>query len=628
MSKRGTILQNNRIIAENVPKVFEAGQKSMVDESKIIEATTTGESILLLDDVSEIPHEVDVRVWSKNLLDVANAPELYWLGYTWEKTDTGFIATSTTNADNCWIRHGFNLGRYEDLIGKTFTVSVNYNTTTTGEPLIMAINNNLMSGNGNSSITHLAKGIADKKGTLLTFTVPEGLPYEYVCVVFYFTNGKPIKIGDTVEYSNIQIEEGTEATPYVPYVDVSGATVDVYGGNILDIDAGLNESLVKNADGTYTFTRLENKRFSRQIPLTLTSAQTFLSCYAEIVDTNYEGMRVVFRCVNENGESAGTLALKQDGNPYSIKSCEYAEMFMDSTIPVGTYITFRNPQLAILKYNGDSLVTDYEPYVKNTLHIDEEGKATTKSISPYMTIIPSVSGAQVTADYHKSWGMQTEWDRFWGGVQQRGERRFYDKGFASPTWSNSNFKPKYDIRYTSCYELFADCNVTRSLTEILKEYNVSLIRERPEGSSNHGYMFKSARFSQIPVIDIRNVAGTGLTYTFSSSYIVTIDGLIVNENTTFTQNTFNGSDNLESLTIEGVLATNGLNLHWSTKLSHDSIVSIINALSTTTSGLTVTLSKTAVNTAFETSVGAGDGSTSSEWLNLIATRNNWTISLV
>ena len=51
------------------------------------------------------------------------------------------------------------------------------------------------------------------------------------------------------------------------------------------------------------------------------------------------------------------------------------------------------------------------------------------------------------------------------------------------------------------------------------------------------------------------------------------------------------------------------------------------ALSTTTTGLTVTFSKTAVDKAFETAEGANDGSTSPEWLALVATRPNWGIGL-
>jgi hypothetical protein len=84
---------------------------------------------------------------------------------------------------------------------------------------------------------------------------------------------------------------------------------------------------------------------------------------------------------------------------------------------------------------------------------------------------------------------------------------------------------------------------------------------------------------------------------------------------------------LENIRVRGRIVKS-TNFQWSTKLSKDSIISIINALSTTTSGLSITLSKVAVNKAFETSEGANDGSTSAEWLNLIATRPNVSFNLV
>lgn len=78
---------------------------------------------------------------------------------------------------------------------------------------------------------------------------------------------------------------------------------------------------------------------------------------------------------------------------------------------------------------------------------------------------------------------------------------------------------------------------------------------------------------------------------------------------------------LEEVRLGGVLEQNGFDIHWSPKLSKASITSIIEHLSTTTSGLTVTLSKTAVENAF--------GSTeSTEWTTLISSKSNWTISLV
>lgn len=63
-------------------------------------------------------------------------------------------------------------------------------------------------------------------------------------------------------------------------------------------------------------------------------------------------------------------------------------------------------------------------------------------------------------------------------------------------------------------------------------------------------------------------------------------------------------------------------------LSKDSIVSVISCLSPTATSNTLGLKLTAVDAAFETSPGAADGSTSAEWLALVAAHSNWTISLV
>lgn len=82
-------------------------------------------------------------------------------------------------------------------------------------------------------------------------------------------------------------------------------------------------------------------------------------------------------------------------------------------------------------------------------------------------------------------------------------------------------------------------------------------------------------------------------------------------------NMFSGCTSLEVLPVTGILTAGGLNLSDSTKLNKTSIASIVNALSGTTSDLIITLSKTAVETAF----------TDAEWSALIATKNNWTISL-
>lgn len=55
--------------ASKVEEVYEAGQQSMVDESKIIEATATGTGIVNIDDISEIPHDITVQLSSDTITD-------------------------------------------------------------------------------------------------------------------------------------------------------------------------------------------------------------------------------------------------------------------------------------------------------------------------------------------------------------------------------------------------------------------------------------------------------------------------------------------------------------------------------------------------------------------------------
>lgn len=122
-------------------------------------------------------------------------------------------------------------------------------------------------------------------------------------------------------------------------------------------------------------------------------------------------------------------------------------------------------------------------------------------------------------------------------------------------------------------------------------------------------------------------SGTNFSYMFiGCTKLTTIPQLDTSKGTNFSH-MFSSCTNLTNLTMTGTIKANGMDLHYSTKLSKASIISVINALSDTTNALKVQLSKTAVNNAFETSGGVADGSTSEEWTTLIATKANWTIAL-
>ena len=146
-----------------------------------------------------------------------------------------------------------------------------------------------------------------------------------------------------------------------------------------------------------------------------------------------------------------------------------------------------------------------------------------------------------------------------------------------------------------------------------------------KGTNFYGMFSGCAKLTTIPQLDTSN--GTNFSQMFiGCTNLTTIPQLDTSKGTNFSH-MFSSCTNLTNLTMTGTIKANGMDLHYSTKLSKASIISVINALSDTTNALKVQLSKTAVNNAFETSGGVADGSTSEEWTTLIATKANWTIAL-
>lgn len=199
---------------------------------------------------------------------------------------------------------------------------------------------------------------------------------------------------------------------------------------------------------------------------------------------------------------------------------------------------------------------------------------------------------------------QTYYDAFWDTYQANGRETgvIYSNAFSYSRFNDESYNPKYDII----------CQTGVTPADML--------------------FYRSGLTStKVPIY----ILGSRMSQSFGyNSQLVSIPYLHVNESVTFANNPFQDCSALETLIIGGTIGQNGFNVRWSKKLNKASIESIINALSETTSELTVTLSKTAVNNAFETVKGAADGSTSAEWIALAGNENtegirpNWTISLM
>ena len=221
-------------------------------------------------------------------------------------------------------------------------------------------------------------------------------------------------------------------------------------------------------------------------------------------------------------------------------------------------------------------------------------------------------------------GKKAEHDAFWDVYQSGGTRLDYSLGFAGRGWTDSTFSPKYDIVPTYSYDIFKLCNIT-DLEALLRKCNVVLDLSHSGRAS--GAFDTADRLTVVPEIDVSSTTYVSLTAIFlNCRSLHTIRKLVLKSDGSNTfSSSFNNCGSLTSIVIEGLIGAN-IDFHWS-PLSKDSILSVINALSNNKTGLTVTLSLTAVNNAFETSEGVCDGSTSEEWEALIATKPNWTISL-
>lgn len=222
-------------------------------------------------------------------------------------------------------------------------------------------------------------------------------------------------------------------------------------------------------------------------------------------------------------------------------------------------------------------------------------------------------------------GKTAEYDAFWDRYQRNGAKGLYQYAFAGFRWDDITFKPKYDIILAAGYSgtyLFYAAQMS-NLKDTLIKYGVTL------NTSEAGYMgnaFQSIVTTEIPIIDLSN-ASISTQYCFASKHIQRIDKVVFSDNTSIHSNMFSGATSLESVEFDGVISKNGFDVHWSTKLNTKSIVSIIEALSDETNGLSVTLSETAVGDMVFPFTSERTGITYNSWNELEATKPYWTITL-
>ena len=225
-------------------------------------------------------------------------------------------------------------------------------------------------------------------------------------------------------------------------------------------------------------------------------------------------------------------------------------------------------------------------------------------------------GGQGSYDEGYEAGRKAEYDVFWDKYQLYGTIGTMDFFFAGNGWETNTIKPKYNLKPTRANYMFSMTGFSGDLAQHFENLGIAL--DFSNCNMATGIFSNASAITRLGILDFRKVT-YGSSWFISMRKLITIDKLLLSENTISPGNyALQECYELTNLTIEGVINKNGYSFQWSTKLSKVSIESIMAALSTTTSGLTVTLSKTAVNNAF----------TKDEWEALVSQHTNWTISLI
>lgn len=202
-------------------------------------------------------------------------------------------------------------------------------------------------------------------------------------------------------------------------------------------------------------------------------------------------------------------------------------------------------------------------------------------------------------------GKQAQYDAFWDAFQANGERRFYYYAFSwgqfNNGWASEAYNPKYPIIADGTAENSSTA-ASRSIFHYSSKLTDAKVPIILKNGSAQNCFYRCYALKNIPSLTLENITSFGAA--------------------------FEECRELETLIVHGKIEAD-IDIHWSTKLSRESIESIIWALNGVIEGLTCTLSLDAVNKAFETSDGANDGASSDTWeYHTMTGRPNWTFTLI
>ena len=218
------------------------------------------------------------------------------------------------------------------------------------------------------------------------------------------------------------------------------------------------------------------------------------------------------------------------------------------------------------------------------------------------------------ADYQRGVtdGKKAEYDAFWDVFQENGNRVSYQSAFPRYGWTDANFSPKYDIVFgdgTYDADTAFDYNQIGDIDAILTRNGVTIDASRAIRINS---TFRGCNSKSLPVIDLANCKSLMMSF-YNMAKLQSLNIVNLRADCTFDRPLMYCYA-MTDLTIGGTIGQNGFNLTGTTLLNHDSLMSVINALETKTSG------------TWTCTLAAGNLSKLTDAEKAIATEKGWTLA--
>lgn len=333
-------------------------------------------TIITANDVSPLEHDVKVKVHGKNYFNIAAIPTTTASVSSAHVSEVGddYIVITTldgyTGNGYCTVPTKVKEACPALEVGKTYILSADTESDSS---------NIYLPGIQKSWLFHtpivMTEEILNSSMTLYGFSMGSGLGP-----------------GDC-RISNIQIEEGSIATDYEPYIDPTTVTVTSCGKNMLELSGSKSQNGV-----TMTVSDSDLVTVSGT-----TTASINLNVGKGFMKAGYKYKPVIQFTKGDTYPSYWSFEsqsnMYKDSNGYL--SSDVDTEFSAFIYAAGAGVSYDSSFRLMVKLVDDGLDDSYESYSGMTNTPEEDGTCTVKSVSPNMTIFANNPSVTIEAEYNR-----------------------------------------------------------------------------------------------------------------------------------------------------------------------------------------------------------------------------------